>query len=65
MAEKTDYPNAKKYYPEGIKCRYCGKKCYGIEVEPYHPLKLCNDCAVPTECLGEFFRDADGSVSLA
>jgi len=65
--EKTDYPDARKYYPEGVKCQNCGKKCFGIEAEPNHPLKICNDCAVPIEYSsdGEYVRDADGSVSYA
>lgn len=67
--EITDYPSAKEYYPKKFPCPRCGKLTHGILVERYHPLRICNDCAVPTEtiCDGEetFFRDADGSVSLA
>ena len=69
MEKETDYESAIEYYPEKFPCQDCGKMTHGIMSEPYSPLKICNDCAVPTEtiCDGEesFFRDADGSVSLA
>ena len=68
MAQKTDYESAIEYYPKSFPCRYCKKPTHGI-IAAGMPLKICNDCAVPTEtlCNGEetFFRDADGSVSLA
>ncbi len=62
---KTDYPDAKEYYPEEIKCQDCGKLCHGILAGPHNPHQICNECAVPIESDGEYFRDADGSVSLA
>ena len=69
MKEETDYPSAKEYYSKAFPCPSCGKMTYGILSAPYNPVRICNDCAVPTEniCDGEesFFRDADGSVSLA
>jgi len=69
MAKKTDYPSAKEYNPKKFPCPRCGKMTHGIMSGPYSPVRICNDCAVPTEiiCDGEetFFRDADGSVSLA
>lgn len=70
MSEETDYPDAREYYPNGIKCRYCGKKCYGIEAGLYNPLDICNECAVPIKYYSGdrgcgFVRDADGSVSYA
>ena len=65
--EETDFCDAREYYPEGTKCRYCEKKCFGILAGPHHPIQICNDCAVPVEHSsdGDFVRDADGSVSLA
>ena len=69
MAEKTDYESAIEYYPKKFPCPHCGKLTHGIMSGQYSPVKICNDCAVPTETIwdGEeqFFRDADGSVSLA
>jgi len=66
--EKTDYESAKEYYPKAFPCWHCGKPTHGI-IAGGQPLKICNACAVPTEILhsGEetFYRDADGSVSLA
>lgn len=69
MGEETDYPDAKEYYPNGIKCRYCGKLCYGIRWGN-SPYDICNDCAVPIEfSVGEhgegYVREPDGAVSLA
>jgi hypothetical protein len=68
MNEETDYESAEKYYPEEFPCRYCKKPTHGIIADGC-PLKICNDCAIPTEIInsGEetFYRDADGSVSLA
>lgn len=65
--EETDYPDAREYYPKGIKCRQCGKKCFGILAGRDNPHPICNDCAVPIKYSndGEFVKDADGSVSLA
>ena len=69
MNQETDYESAIEYYPEEFLCEDCGKPTHGIVAGRYNPLKICNDCAVPTERLfsGEetFYRDADGSVSLA
>ncbi len=65
MAKKCEYPDAREYYPKGVNCRSCGNYCFGIMAGPYNPHKLCNDCAVPIESDGEYFRDADGSVSYA
>lgn len=64
--QKTNYPDAKEYWPKGIKCRYCGKFCYGITGGGL-PYSICNDCAVPIEhsADGEFVREPDGAVSLA
>lgn len=66
MTEETNYPDAKEYYPKGIKCRYCGKFCYGI-IAGGGPLQICNSCAVPMKYSadGEFIQDADGSVALS
>lgn len=69
MRQKTDYPPAIEYYPKVFHCRGCGRFTHGILAGPYNPHKICNNCAVSTETIwdGEelFFRDADGSVSLA
>jgi len=69
MGKDTNYPSAIEYNPEAFPCPRCGKLTHGIVSGPHNPLRICNDCAVPTEyiCSGEetFFRDADGSVSLA
>lgn len=65
MAKETDFSEAKEYYPKKIKCRYCGKLCHGIMAGPYNPHQICNDCAVPVSSDGEYYTDADGSVSLA
>ncbi len=68
MENETDYESAIEYWPELFPCRYCKNPTHGI-VANGMPLKICNRCAVPTEtiCDGEetFFRDADGSISLA
>ncbi len=68
MRQETDYPSAIEYYPKSFPCEDCKKPTHGI-IAAGMPLKICNTCAVPTETLysGEetFFRDADGSVSLA
>ncbi len=65
---ETDYNSADEYYPETFACPNCGKMTHGV-IAAGMPVRICNDCAVPTEriCSGEetFFRDADGSVSLA
>lgn len=69
MTQETDYESAVEYYPERFPCEGCGKPTHGIVAGKHNPLKICNDCAIPTERLfsGEetFYRDADGSVSLA
>lgn len=68
MKEETDYESAIKYYPNAFPCGHCRKLTHGIIADGM-PLRICNNCAVPTETIydGEeiFFRDADGSVSLA
>lgn len=67
ICEETHYPDAREYYPKVFHCRYCGRFTHGIEAELHHPLKICNNCAVPIEYSsdGEYVRDADGSVSWA
>ncbi len=65
MTDETDYPSAEEYYPKAFHCRCCGRFTHGIIAGRYNPHGICNNCAVPTENLGEYFRDADGSVSLA
>ncbi|KKM20646.1 hypothetical protein LCGC14_1643330 [marine sediment metagenome] len=68
MKNDTDYESAIEYYPEAFPCGSCKKPTHGIVADGM-PLRICNDCAVPTETIhsGEetFYRDADGSVSLA
>lgn len=67
--EETDYESAIEYYPKKFPCPRCDKMTHGVMSGLYSPIRICNSCAVPTEAIwdGEetFFRDADGSVSLA